>query len=57
MPSLRYFVHLVSPDGRYVVFGELEDVTADPFKAIAAKIKTDGKPTRGPKDAKVTKEY
>lgn len=45
---------LMSPDGRYVVFGELEDVTADPFKAIAAKIKTDGKPTRGPKDAKVT---
>ena len=45
---------LMSPDGRYVVFGELEDVTSDPFKAIAAKIKTDGKPTRGPKDAKVT---
>lgn len=45
---------LMSPDGRYVVFGELEDVTADPFKAIAAKIKTDGKPVRGPKDAKVT---
>jgi protein-disulfide isomerase len=45
---------VMSPDGRYVVFGELEDVTADPFKAIAAKIKTDGKPTRGPKDAKVT---
>ena len=45
---------LMSPDGRYVVFGELEDVTADPFKAIAAKIKTDGKPVRGAKDAKVT---
>jgi len=45
---------LMSPDGRYVVFGEVEDVTADPFKAVAAKIKTDGRPTRGPKDAKVT---
>jgi len=45
---------VMSPDGRYVVFGELEDVTSDPFKAIAAKIKTDGKPVRGPKDAKVT---
>jgi protein-disulfide isomerase len=45
---------VMSPDGRYVIFGELEDVTADPFKAIAAKIKIDGKPTRGPKDAKVT---
>ena len=45
---------VMSPDGRYVIFGELEDVTADPFKAIAAKIKTEGKPVRGPKDAKVT---
>ncbi|MGE0520273.1 MAG: DsbA family protein [Candidatus Binatia bacterium] len=45
---------LMSPDGRYVVFGEVEDVTSDPFKAIAAKIKTDGNPVRGPKDAKVT---
>ncbi len=45
---------LMSPDGKYVVFGEVEDVTADPFKAIAAKITTQGKPVRGPKDAKVT---
>jgi protein-disulfide isomerase len=45
---------LMSPDGKYVVFGEVEDVTSDPFKAIAAKITTQGKPVRGPKDAKVT---
>jgi len=45
---------LMSTDGKYVVFGELEDVSADPFKAIAAKITTQGKPVRGPKDAKVT---
>ncbi|MEO8602203.1 MAG: thioredoxin domain-containing protein [bacterium] len=45
---------IMSADGRYVVFGEVEDVSSDPFKAIAAKLKTDGKPTRGPKDAKVT---
>lgn len=45
---------LMSPDGKYVVFGELEDVSSDPFKAIAAKINTQGKPARGPKDAKVT---
>ena len=45
---------LMSPDGKYVVFGELEDVSSDPFKAIAAKITTQGKPVRGPKDAKVT---
>jgi protein-disulfide isomerase len=45
---------LMSPDGKYVVFGEVEDVTSDPFKAIAAKLTTQGKPTRGAKDAKVT---
>ena len=45
---------LMSADGKYVVFGEIEDVTSDPFKAVAAKINTTGKPTRGPKDAKVT---
>ncbi len=45
---------LMSPDGRYVVFGEVEDVTSDPFKAVAAKLSTDGNPVRGPKDAKVT---
>ena len=45
---------VMSADGRYVVFGEVEDVSSDPFKAIAAKLKIDGKPTRGPKDAKVT---
>ena len=44
----------MSADGKYVVFGEVEDVTSDPFKAIAAKIKTEGQPVRGPKDAKVT---
>lgn len=45
---------LMSADGRYVVFAEVEDITSDPFKAIASKIKTDNSPVRGPKDAKVT---
>ncbi|HSP96812.1 MAG TPA: DsbA family protein [Candidatus Dormibacteraeota bacterium] len=45
---------LMSADGKYVVFAEVEDVTSDPFKAIASKIKTEGAPVRGPKDAKVT---
>lgn len=43
-----------TPDGRYVVFGDVEDVTSDPFKAVAEKIKLEGEPSRGPKDAKVT---
>lgn len=45
---------LVSPDGRYVVFGEIEDVTKDPFAELAKKITTKDQPVRGPKDAKVT---
>jgi protein-disulfide isomerase len=45
---------LMSPDGKYVAFAELEDVSSDPFKAIADKIKLDGQPIRGGKDAKVT---
>lgn len=45
---------LMSADGKYVAFAEVEDVTSDPFKAIASKIKTEGSPVRGPKDAKVT---
>jgi protein-disulfide isomerase len=44
---------LMSPDGKYVAFAEIEDVSSDPFKAIADKIKLDGEPSRGPKDAKV----
>jgi protein-disulfide isomerase len=45
---------IMSPDGRYVVFGEVEDVTSDPFAEIAKKIKTEGEPSEGPADAKVT---
>jgi protein-disulfide isomerase len=45
---------LMSPDGRYVVFADVEDVTSDPFAEIAKKIKIDGSPVRGAKDAKVT---
>jgi protein-disulfide isomerase len=45
---------LMSPDGKYVAFAELEDVTSDPFKAIADKIKVDGEPMKGNKNAKVT---
>ena len=45
---------LMSPDGKWVVFAAAEDVSKDPFKAIAEKITTKGAPTKGPKDAKVT---
>lgn len=45
---------LVSADGRYAVFGELEDLTVDPFKAVMEKIDMKGRITKGPADAKVT---
>ena len=44
---------LMSADGKFVVFAEIEDVTSDPFAAVAKKIKLDGNPSKGPKDAKV----
>jgi protein-disulfide isomerase len=43
-----------SPDGKYVVFGDVEDVTVDPSKAVMAKINLKGEPSRGPANAKVT---
>ena len=45
---------LMSPDGQYVVFGSVEDVTADPFAEVMKKITVDGHPAKGPKNAKVT---
>jgi protein-disulfide isomerase len=44
----------MSADGRYVVFGEVEDLTVDPFAAVMKKIDTKGVPFKGGKDAKVT---
>jgi protein-disulfide isomerase len=44
----------ISDDGRYVVFGEVEDITVDPYKAVMEKITLKGRPTKGGKDAKVT---
>lgn len=45
---------VASPDLRYVVFGELDDVTIDPSKAVMDKISLAGEPFKGGKDAKVT---
>jgi len=45
---------LLSEDGRYVVFGELEDLTVDPFAAVMQKIDLKGRPFKGNKNAKVT---
>jgi protein-disulfide isomerase len=45
---------VASPDMKYVVFGDTEDVTVDPSKAVMAKINLKGEPSRGPANAKVT---
>lgn len=45
---------LSSPDGRFVAFGTVEDVTVDPSKAVMAKIDLKDQPAKGPADAKVT---
>jgi len=53
-PGARKVPFTMSADGKYVTFGAFEDVTVDPSRAVMAKIKLDGYPSKGPKDAKVT---
>jgi len=45
---------IATPDLKYVVFGNVEDVTVDPSKAIMDKISLKGEPHKGPENAKVT---
>jgi protein-disulfide isomerase len=44
---------LASADGKYVVFGAVEDITVDPSKAVMAKINLKNEPFRGKADADV----
>jgi len=44
----------VSRDGRYLFRGDAVDLTVDPLKQVMNKISLEGKPSRGPADAKVT---
>ncbi|NDQ58060.1 MAG: thioredoxin domain-containing protein [Acidipila sp.] len=43
----------VSSDGRFIVQGELSDMTGDPFAAIRQKINLDDAASEGPADARV----
>jgi len=43
-----------SPDGKFIVRGELHDTAQDPFAANRAKITTQNFPARGPANAKIT---
>jgi protein-disulfide isomerase len=45
---------IISDDGKYAIFGEVEDLTADPYAAVMKKIDLTSRPARGPVDAKVT---
>jgi protein-disulfide isomerase len=45
---------LVSDDGKYAIFGGLEDLSADPFANVMKKISLKGKPFKGGENAKVT---
>jgi len=45
---------IMSNDGRYAMFGTLEDLTVDPFKSVMGKIDLKGVPVKGPATAKVT---
>jgi protein-disulfide isomerase len=53
-PRTRRVPFTASPDFRYVVFAETDDVTIDPSKAVMDKISLKNEICRGPKDAKVT---
>jgi protein-disulfide isomerase len=53
-PQVRNVPFTASPDGKYVIFAEVSDVTVDPSKAVMGKIKLDSAACKGPKDAKVT---
>jgi protein-disulfide isomerase len=43
----------VSADGRYIVQGEMSDMTADPFVPIREKIHLDDAPSEGPADSRI----
>ena len=47
-PQVQEDPFTTSPDGKYVIFAEVSDVTVDPSKAVMGKIKLDGAACKGP---------
>jgi len=47
-------VVFVSKDGRYILRGELDDMSVDPFADVKGQLQLAGAPSRGPANAKVT---
>src|SRR5438093_1291913 len=46
-PGAQKVTFLTSPDGQFVAFGTVEDVTVDPSKAVMAKIDLKDQPAKG----------
>ncbi|MGB6200999.1 MAG: thioredoxin domain-containing protein [Candidatus Acidiferrales bacterium] len=44
----------VSKDGKFLIRGELDDLSVDPLDAIRKSLHTEGAPSKGPSDARVT---
>jgi protein-disulfide isomerase len=53
-PALQRVSFVASEDGRYVIFGDVEDTTVDPRKVTMSKIDLSGLPSKGGRSAKVT---
>lgn len=53
-PNTQKQTFIMSTDGRYVMFGEISDLTVDPYKQVMDRIDLKGRPTKGPAAAKVT---
>jgi protein-disulfide isomerase len=53
-PRSQDVTFVSSADGRYVVFGDIDDTSIDPSKAIMQKIALANESFKGPADAKVT---
>jgi len=50
----RNITFTMSDDGKYAVFGDIDDLSVDPFAGVMKKIDLKDKPARGPANAKVT---
>jgi protein-disulfide isomerase len=44
----------ISKDGKFMIRGELDDMAVDPLESIRKQIHTEGAPSEGPADARVT---
>ncbi len=53
-PAAQKVSVITSPDYKFAIFGQVEDVTVDPSKAIMDKITLKGEPSKGGANAKVT---